>query len=204
MNTEISSKESLLYRILLALFVIFLAGALRFAPHPQNLTPIGAIALFSGAIIRDRRIAFVFPLLAFFARDLFIGYHKLTLLVCASFLINVALGLLLRDRRTVGRVSLATLAGSIQFFLVTNFGVWLLLGTYPRTYSGLVSCYVAGLPLFRNTLAGDAFYSVLLFGGYALAERMFPALRPSVQPAASRSSSLTENRPLTAENPPML
>jgi len=189
MNTELSAKESLLYRTLLALSVIFLAGALRFAPHPQNLTPIGAIALFSGAIIRDRRIAFVFPLLAFFARDLFIGYHKLTLLVCASFLINVALGLWLRDRRTVGRISLATLAGSIQFFLVTNFGVWLLLGTYPRTFAGLATCYLAGLPLFRNTLAGDAFYSVLLFGGYALAERMFPALRPSVQPAASRSSN---------------
>jgi hypothetical protein len=67
--------------------------------------------------------------------------------------------------------------------------VWLLLDTYPRTFAGLATCYLAGLPLFRNTLAGDAFYSVLLFGGYALAERMFPALRPSVQPAASRSSN---------------
>jgi hypothetical protein len=180
MNHEISAKESLLYRTLLALFIIFLTGALRFAPHPQNLTPVGAIALFSGAIIRDRRIAFVFPLLAYFARDLFIGYHKLTLLVCASFLINVALGLWLRNRRTVGRISLATLAGSIQFFLVTNFGVWLLLDTYPRTYAGLATCYIVGLPLFGNTLAGDALYSTLFFGGYALAERMFPALRRSV------------------------
>jgi hypothetical protein len=184
MNTEISGKESLLYRTLLALFVIFLAGALRFAPHPQNLAPIGAIALFSGAILRDRRIAFIFPLLAFFARDLFIGYHKLTLLVCASFLINVALGLLLRNRRTVGRISLATLVGSIQFFLVTNFGVWLLLGTYPRTTAGLLTCYVAAVPFFWNTLAGDALYSTLLFGGYALAERLVPALRLSRERAS--------------------
>jgi hypothetical protein len=177
MNAQISQKENLLYGTLLALIVIFLAGALRFAPHPRNLAPIGAIALFSGAIIRDRRIAFVFPLLAFFSRDLFIGYHKLTLIVCASFLINVAIGLWLRDRRTVGRVSLATLAGSIQFFLVTNFGVWLLLDTYNKTYAGLVSCYLAGLPLFRNTLAGDALYATLLFGGYALAERFIPVLQ---------------------------
>jgi hypothetical protein len=189
MNTEISKKESLLYRTLLAIFVIFLAGALRFAPHPQNLTPIGAMALFSGAIIGNRRIAFVFPLLAFFARDFFIGYHKLTLLVCASFLINVALGLWLRNHRTIGRISLATLAGSIQFFLVTNFGVWLLLGTYPRTSAGLLTCYFVGLPLFWNTLAGDALYSTLLFGGYALAERILPALRPSAQAAVSRSSN---------------
>ena len=181
MNAQISQRETLLYRTLLALFVILLAGALRFAPHPRNLAPIGAIALFSGAVIRDRRIAFLFPLLAFFARDLFIGYHKLTLLVCASFLINVAIGLWLRDRRTLGRVSLATLAGSIQFFLVTNFGVWLLLDTYAKTYAGLVSCYIAGLPLFWNTLAGDVLYSTLLFGGYALAERLFPALRQPAQ-----------------------
>lgn len=185
MNTQISKKESLLYRTLLALFVICLAGALRFAPHPQNLAPIGAIALFSGAIIRDRRIAFVFPLLAFFARDLFVGYHKLTLLVCASFLINVAIGLWLRNRRTVGRISLATLAGSIQFFLVTNFGVWLLLDTYPKTYAGLVTCYLVGLPLFWNTLAGDTLYSAFLFGGYALAERHFPALRQPNQQLSS-------------------
>ena len=179
MNSDRASKQTWLFQLLLALFVIFLAGALRYAPHPRNLAPIGAIALFSGAIIRDRRIAFVFPLLAFFARDLFIGYHKLTLVVCASFLVNVAIGLWLRNRRTAGRVSLATLAGAIQFFLVTNFGVWLLLDTYPKTYAGLVACYVIGLPLFWNTLAGDAFYSILLFGGYALAERLLPVLRES-------------------------
>ncbi len=177
MNPQFSHRQSLSFQILLALVVIFLAGALRFAPHPPNLAPIGAIALFSGAIIRDRRIAFVFPLLAFFARDLFIGYHKLTLIVCASFLFNVAIGLWLRDRRSVSRISLATLAGAIQFFLVTNFGVWLLLDTYAKTSAGLVACYIAGLPFFWNTLAGDALYSALLFGGYALAERVFPAHR---------------------------
>jgi len=185
MNTQISAKESLLYRTLLALFVIILAGALRFAPHPQNLTPIGAIALFSGAIIRDRRIAFVFPLLAFFARDLFIGYHKLTLLVCASFLINVALGLWLRDRRTVAHISLATLLGAIQFFLVSNFAFWQFLESYPHTASGLAACYIAGIPLFWNTLAGDAVYAALLFGGYALAERFLPAPHVSRQRAST-------------------
>ena len=177
MNSESSRRQSILPQVVLALIVLFLAGALRLLPHPRNLTPIGAIALFSGAVVRDRRIAFLFPILAFFARDFFIGYHKLTLLVCASFLVNVAIGLWLRDRRTVGRISVATIVGAMQFFLVTNFGVWLLLGTYAKTWSGLAACYVAGLPLFWNTLAGDALYAALLFGGYALAERLFPTLR---------------------------
>ncbi len=180
MNAEMSQKENLLYRTLLALALIVLAAALRIAPHPWNFTPLGAMALFSGAVLRDRRLAFFFPLLALFLGDIFIGFHKLIPIVYASFLINVAIGLWLRDRRTVVRISLATLLGAIQFFVVTNFVVWQFLGGFSHTDSGLVACYVSGVPFFWNTLAGDALYATLLFGGYAVAEHMFPALRRSV------------------------
>jgi hypothetical protein len=179
MNAELSQKETLLYRTLLALTLIVLAAALRIAPHPWNFTPVGAMALFSGAVLKDRRLAFLFPLLALFAGDVFIGFHKLIPIVYASFLINVAIGLWLRDRRTVARIGLATLLGAIQFFLITNFAVWQFLGTYSHNFSGLLACYIAAIPLFWNTLAGDAAYAALLFGGYALAERFIPALRES-------------------------
>src|SRR6266853_5997960 len=185
MNTEISQKENLLYRTLLALALIVLAAALRIAPHPWNFTPVGAMALFSGAVLKDRRLAFFFPLLALFLGDIFIGFHKLIPIVYASFLVNVAIGLWLRDRRTVARISLATLLGAIQFFIVTNFAVWALGGFYPHTGTGLVACYIAGVPFFWNTLAGDAFYAALLFGSYAFAERMLPALR-ELAPGSSR------------------
>ncbi len=135
MNAEISQKENLLYRTLLALVLIVLAAALRIAPHPWNFTPVGAMALFSGAVLKDRRLAFLLPLLALFIGDTFIGFHKLMLVVYASFLLNVAIGLWLRDRRTVTRVSLATLLGAIQFFLVTNFAVWQFLSGFPHTTS---------------------------------------------------------------------
>src|SRR5580693_10173970 len=161
MNHELSPKENLFYRTLLALVLIVLA-----------------------AVLRDRRLAFLFPLLALFIGDIFIGFHKLIPLVYASFLINVAIGLWLRDRRTVVRISLATLLGAIQFFLVTNFAVWQFLGSFPHTAAGLLACYVAGIPFFWNTLSGDALYAALLFGGFALAERLFPALRePSFEKA---------------------
>ncbi|HEY6263772.1 MAG TPA: DUF6580 family putative transport protein [Candidatus Acidoferrum sp.] len=185
MNHELSPKENLFYRTLLALVLIVLAAALRIAPHPWNFTPVGGMALFSGAVLRDRRLAFLFPLLALFLGDLFIGFHELIPLVYASFLINVAIGLWLCDRRTVVRISLATLLGAIQFFLVTNFAVWQFLGTFPHTASGLLVCYVAGIPFFWNTLAGDALYATLLFGSFALAERFVPALRGSGQHASS-------------------
>lgn len=180
MNAEISQKENLFYRALLALALILLAAALRIAPHPWNFTPVGAMALFAGATLKDRRLAFLFPLLALFVGDIFIGFHKLIPIVYASFLINVAIGLWLRDRRTVSRISLATLLGAIQFFLVTNFAVWQFLSGYPHTATGLLACYIAGVPFFWNTLAGDTLYAALLFGGFALAERLLPVLR---QPA---------------------
>jgi hypothetical protein len=186
MNNEISQKENLFYRTLPALALILLAAAVRIAPHPWNFTPVGAMALFSGAVLKDRRLAFLFPLAALFAGDLFIGFHKLSPIVYASFLINVAIGLWLRDRRTVARISLATLLGAIQFFLITNFAVWQFLSGYPHTASGLLACYIAGVPFFWNTLAGDAAYAVLLFAGYALAERFLPVLLASVQRATTK------------------
>src|SRR5689334_22699810 len=135
MNAEISQKENLLYRLLLALAIIAIAAALRIAPHPWNFTPVGAMALFSGAILKDRRLAFAFPLLALFAGDLFVGFYKLgiMLLVYASFLLSVLIGRYLRSRRTIVRISAATLLGSMQFFLVTNFAMWALGSSYPRT-----------------------------------------------------------------------
>jgi hypothetical protein len=177
MNAEISEKENLFYRTVLALVIIFVAAAVRIAPHPWNFAPVGAMALFSGAAVRDRRLAFFFPLCSLFAGDIFVGFHKLMFVVYASFLVSVAIGLWLRDRRSPLRITIATLLGAIQFFLVTNFAVWQFLGGFPHTASGLVSCYVAGIPFFWNTLAGDAFYAALFFGGFALAERLFPAFR---------------------------
>ncbi len=92
MNTQLSQNENLLYRLLLALGIVALAAALRIAPHPWNFTPVGAMALFSGAVIKNRRLAFVVPLLALFLGDIFIGFHKLIPIVYASFLLSVAIG----------------------------------------------------------------------------------------------------------------
>ena len=198
MNIEKSEKESLLLRTILIFAMILLAAALRLAPHPWNFTPVGAIALFSGATVRDRRLAFLFPLLVMFATDVIIGFNKLSPIVYASFLLSVLIGRAViaarfsqlvqagasqRDSasngktRTLPHIAAATFLGSLQFFLITNFGVWAFLGSYPRTSGGLAACYLAGVPLFWNTLAGDAVYTSLLFGAFLLAERLAPRLR---------------------------
>lgn len=167
-------------RTLLIFTLILLAAALRLAPHPWNFTPVGAIALFAGATVRDRRMAFLFPLLVMLATDAIIGFNVLSPLVYASFLLSVLIGRFLNQKHNLLRIGGATFLGSLQFFLITNFGVWALLNSYPRTAAGLGACYIAGIPFFWNTLAGDAIYAALLFGAFALAERFAPRLRQSV------------------------
>jgi hypothetical protein len=177
MNAENDKKETIVLRSFVALAMIVAAAALRIAPHPWNFTPVGAMALFSGAVVRDRRLAFLLAVLALFAGDVFVGFHKLMPVVYASLLVNVAIGRFLQDKRTVARIGGATFLAALQFFLLTNFGVWALLDSFRRTAAGLIACYAAALPFFWNTVAGDALYSALLFGGFALAERFIPALR---------------------------
>jgi hypothetical protein len=177
MFQEKSTTHVFVLRAILAAVMIILAAVLRIVPHPWNFTPIGAMALFSGAIFRDRRVAFLFPLVALFAGDLFVGLHRLIPVVYASFLLSVLIGTWLANRRTVLRIGGAVFLGAFQFFLVTNFGVWQLFATYPHTSAGLAACYIAGLPFFANALAGDAFYATLFFGVFALAEHLSPALR---------------------------
>ena len=198
MKLEKSEKEIILLRTLLIFTMIALAAALRLAPHPWNFTPVGAIALFAGATVRDRRLAFLFPLLVMFTTDLIIGFNKLSPLVYASFVLSVLIGRAVvgvssretqperesakSKRGVVPRLAASTFLGSLQFFLITNFGVWAFLGSYPRTGAGLAACYLAGIPLFWNTLAGDATYVTLLFGGLLLAERFAPQLRQAAGP----------------------
>ncbi len=173
-------------RILLVLCLILFAAAVRILPHPWNFTPIGAIALFSGAKLNSKWAAFLFPLFALFLGDLFVGLYKLMLVVYLSFCLSVLIGRYFCRRQSVLPLSVATLVGAIQFFLVTNFAVWFFGYTsYARSFSGLLTCYVAGIPLLGNTLAGDAFYAIILFGGFALTQRLTPALRTSASPLLS-------------------
>jgi hypothetical protein len=169
------SEISLAAKTAVAMAMIAIAAALRAAPHPWNFTPAGAMALFSGATLRNRWMKFALPLAALFAGDVLIGFHKLMPAVYASFVVSVAIGTWIEKRRSIGRIAGATLFGAAQFFLVTNFAVWAAFSTYPKSPAGLIACYAAGIPFFWNTLAGDALYVTLLFGGYALAESFLAA-----------------------------
>jgi hypothetical protein len=177
--------EMLNARFFTILGIILSAAAMRLLPHPPNMTPIAAMALFGGVNFTTRRTAFLVPMAAMYLSDLALGFfvydfgwfHPFMPFVYASFAVTVCLGLLIRRRLTLLTVGGAALTGSVLFFIVTNFGVWLVGNLYPKTIAGLLSCYVAAIPFFRNTLAGDTAYTLVLFGGFALAQRFLPVLR---------------------------
>ena len=171
-------------RLTALLLAILAAAALRLVPHPPNFSPIDAMALFSGAYLGRRGIAFVAPLAALLLSDLVLGFYHGMATVYATVALIVVVGWWISSRRTPLRIGAAAIVGSVLFFVITNFGMWLFSGFYPLTGAGLAACYVAAIPFFQNTVAGDLFYAAILFGGFALAEHLLPRLRAGApQPA---------------------
>ena len=164
-------------RILTMAGLIFLAAFSRLVAHPANMSPIMAIALLGGAYFDDKRLAFLLPLLAMVLSDIFLGFYMVSIFVYISFGIGILIGFVLRKRVKVQNIVLATIAGSVVFFMITNFGSWLTDPMYqPLNFASLSRCYTLAIPFFRNTVLGDMGYVVVLFGSYALAERFVPAL----------------------------
>jgi hypothetical protein len=142
------------------------------------------MALFGGVYLGKRALAFAAPFGALLLSDAIIGFHSGMPWVYGSVALIVLIGWLVASRITPLRIAGAAVLSSFLFFIVTNFGTWLSSGMYPQTLAGLAACYVAGIPFFQNTLAGDLFFTALLFGGFSLLEARVPLLRaPELRPA---------------------
>lgn len=135
--------------------IILIAILSRFLPHPPNFTPITAIALLSSKGFKNQLTAIFIPLIAMIISDFFIGFHSTIPFVYGSYILITFYG------RLTKRISISTVViSSTIFFIVTNFGVWLM--GYPNTLEGFITCYTLATPFFVNTLLGDLFYSLLM------------------------------------------
>ncbi|HNW89005.1 MAG TPA: hypothetical protein PKN48_05035 [Bacteroidales bacterium] len=173
-------------RFWFVLTVILAGAAMRLIPHWPNVTPIAAIALFGGAYMSKKYLAFIIPLAALFLSDLLLGFHSTMPAVYISFIITVVLGMyMLRNPRFLNVIG-ASLSSTVLFFIITNFGAWLGNPMYPQNFAGLMESYAAGLVFFNNgslgisffmnSLLGDLFYTGLFFGVFYLAKLRFPVL----------------------------
>ncbi|HVZ58813.1 MAG TPA: DUF6580 family putative transport protein [Patescibacteria group bacterium] len=152
-------------KIIIPTLIIIFGVLLRLLPHLPNVAPITAIALFAGMYL-DKKYALILPLVIMVVSDFFLGFHDTLLFVYVSFFLSGVLGLSTRSHKTAGRILLTILLASVQFFLITNFGVWLVGHLYPKNLKGLVECFVVAIPFFRNTIMGDLLFTtafILLF-----------------------------------------
>jgi hypothetical protein len=157
----------------LAIGLTLISALGRLAPHAPNVTPLGGSCLFAGSRIAGW-LAWFLPLAVMLITDPFVGGYRLSsIAIYAAFLINVWIGRRFVQNITPVRVGAAAFAASLQFFVITNFAVWVesSLGSshlYAANLQGLTACYVAALPFWGRTLAGDLLFSAAIFGVYEL------------------------------------
>jgi hypothetical protein len=170
-----------------ALFLVVAAAFTRLFPHPPNFTAIGAMAIFGGSVIKDKKLALLLPLAALFLSDVCLhlftpvnGFYGISqIFVYGAFILITLLATNMR-KRSVGNIAFAAVWSSAIFFLISNVGVWLASGFYAKSISGLMACYATAIPFYKNDLFGNfilnsvmsnLFYTALLFGAYYVVER---------------------------------
>lgn len=163
-------------KVLVVTGIILFAAVMRLVPHYPNFTPIAAIALFGGAQMGRKWLAFFVPLFALFISDLLIGFHGFMVPVYISFALVVLLGNLMKNNIKIATVLGGAVASSLIFFLITNFAVWAGSPYYPQTFSGLMQSYMMAIPFFHSSLLGDLFYSSVFFGAFYLLKQKYPSI----------------------------
>lgn len=169
-------KNILSPKVLVVAGIIAFAAIMRLVPHYPNFTPIAAIALFGGAHLGRKWLAFFVPLFALFVSDLILGFHSFMIPVYVSFALVVLMGNLVGKNIRVSTVLGGSLGASLLFFLITNFAVWAGSPYYPQTFAGLIQSYTMAIPFFHTSILGDLFYSTLFFGSFYLIQQRYPAL----------------------------
>lgn len=182
------SRLTLIYVAVIALVAVGnrLFGPYVLGPHASftwNLMPVGALGLFAGSRLSPRW-SWAVPLAVMLISDLLlipayqaVGFSAFSLtstpIIYLSFLLYALLGRSL-PRKSCSPLAIGSLAlaGSGQFFLITNLACWAF-GTdisghpYEKDWTGVLHALVAGLPFAWNSLVSDLVFSGVLFAGHA-------------------------------------
>lgn len=184
------AKNKITLRFSVITLLILLAALSRLIPHPSNFAPIGGMALFGAAYYNRHYWAYLVPIVSMWISDLilnnvvygayfdrFVWFYDGAWFTYGAFVLIVLLGTFTLKKVRVPNLLFSALGASVIFFLVSNFGVWFSGTMYPKDFGGLIACYTAGIPFFKNTVMGDLFYTALLFGAFELSARHFPVLK---------------------------
>jgi len=141
----------------------------RLIPHPPNFTPIIAVAIVSGYFFKNLNLSILTLLIAMLISDLFIGFYENMIFVYVSLLIITFTFYKISNKINFKNLFVYGFAGSLIFFIISNFGVWALGSPgldnlpYEKSLTGLIECYIFAIPFFGNT-----FLSTLIFAYSAI------------------------------------
>jgi len=145
----------------LPICLIIVLSFSRLIPHPWNFTPVLAMGIFSGFYFKNFILSSFIVVFSMFVGDLFLGFHSTMFFTYTSLIIAVVLGLLIKKFKFT-EILFYGVASSVCFFLVTNFGAWLTLEMYEKSFAGLLQSYILAIPFFHNTLISTLLYLILL------------------------------------------
>tara|TARA_E500000331_G_C16850936_1_gene537710 strand:- start:28 stop:564 length:537 start_codon:yes stop_codon:yes gene_type:complete len=147
--------------------LILILALSRLIPHPMNFTPVIAVAIMSGYFFKNIYLSFATLLISMLIADLFIGFYENMFFVYLSLLLISFSFHKLSKKINFKNLFSYGFAGSIIFFIISNFGVWALGSPgvsnlpYDKTLSGLIECYVFAIPFFPNTFLSTLIFSYL-------------------------------------------
>lgn len=181
---------------------IIITALTRLVPHPANFTPVFAVALFSGACIQRKSLAFIIPMAAILLSDVIFqlihvygnspitGFYPGFLINYACILLTIFFGTRMGTNKNIGKVLGYSIGTSLIFFVLSNFGTWLTAHLYTFDLRGLVQCFVAAIAFYNpsstestffldtnnflgNLVLSGVLFSVAFFGIVSLAERFY-------------------------------
>jgi hypothetical protein len=150
---------------ILPIGLILILALARLIPHPPNFTPIIAVAIMSGYFFKNINLSFITLLISMLIADVFIGFYENVIFVYASLLLITYVFHKFSNKINFKNLFIYGFAGSLIFFIVSNFGVWILGSpgvndiAYEKSLSGIIQCYILAVPFFGNTFLSTVIFS---------------------------------------------
>jgi hypothetical protein len=139
--------------------LILILALSRLMPHPDNFTPIIALAIMSSYFFRNINFSYAIMLFSMLLADFFIGFYSHMLFVYLSLFLIVLIFFKISKKINYKNLFIFSFFGSVIFFLISNFGVWLVGNLYERNINGLIECYFMAIPFFKNTITSTLIFS---------------------------------------------
>ena len=143
----------------------------RLIPHPPNFTPIIAVSIMSGLLFRNFYLSLIVLLISMLLSDIIIGFHTNMIFVYLSLFLVCYISYAKVIKFNYKNLFIYSFLGSMVFFLISNFGVWLSGNLYTPDLNGLINCYILAIPFFTNTLISTVFFSYIAYSVTSIYEK---------------------------------